>query len=81
MAPSDAGASGLNARLERLEEAVLFAERSGEQLSESLADLSRRLEAVTQRLARLEDRLGRVEVRAPESPGPGPHAPEDDDPP
>lgn len=66
--PAGDPASELNARLERLEETVLFAERTGEQLSESLTDLSRRVEALTQRLARLEERLGHVEEQASQAP-------------
>ncbi len=44
-------------RLERLEEAQLYAERANEELNSALIDLARRLEETMARLNRLEGRL------------------------
>lgn len=44
-------------RLERLEEAQLYAERANEELNSALIDLARRLEETMSRLKRLEGKL------------------------
>lgn len=79
MTVPDPSPAELGARLARLEEASLYAERTGEQLGESITDLSRRLDAALQRLARLEGRLGKVEetqVQAEPPQDPEPQGPE-----
>lgn len=52
--------SGPAARLARLEEAQLYAERANEELNSALLDLARRLEATMTRLNRLEGKLSNL---------------------
>lgn len=47
----------LHLRLDRLEEAQLFADRANEELNSGLLNLARRLEETMSRLSRLEGRL------------------------
>ncbi len=68
-----------HARLERLEEAQLYAERANEELNAALIDLARRLDETMSRLKRLEGKL--TNLLANESnPGNAEHNERDDDP-
>ena len=50
-------------RVQRVEEAQVFTERTVEELSETVRDAFARIEALTRRLSALEDRLGAMEER------------------
>lgn len=80
--PNDrAPAEGSNpaARLERLEEAQLYAERANEELNSALIDLARRLDEATSRLNRLEGKLSNL-LASESHPGNADHNERDDDP-
>lgn len=59
-------------RLHALEEATLYAERRGDDLTEEIRELTRRLRELASRVDGLERALGRlVSSDAPEPPGSG----------
>lgn len=47
-------------RLERLEEAHLFADRAAEELNRAVLDLAERVDAIAKRLSALENRLDAI---------------------
>ncbi|MGP1346675.1 MAG: SlyX family protein [Phycisphaerales bacterium] len=51
---------GVEARVVRLEEALAFADRHGEQLGEQLVQVWARVDALQSRIARMEARLGEI---------------------
>lgn len=54
-------------RLDRIEEALAFTDRTTEQLSEEIAALNKAMRDLTRRMAALEDRLGKALEKPPES--------------
>jgi uncharacterized coiled-coil protein SlyX len=59
--PSTMSTDPLHPRVDRLEEAQMFAERHAEQLAQQMAALERSLAAVEKRLRTMEDRLGEIQ--------------------
>jgi uncharacterized coiled-coil protein SlyX len=62
--------NSLNDRVERLEEAQMFAERRMDLLSEQMTALEQKLREVGDRLRRIEENVGRIDERlsTPEDP-------------
>ena len=68
-------ADHLAARIDRVEEATVFADRRNEQLSEEIAELSKRLHESTKRIDRLERLIESVTRNVAEMTDPGTQAP------
>ena len=49
-----------DARIERVEEALAFAERTIDQLSGEIADMNKRIAAMGKKIAGLEERIGKM---------------------
>ena len=68
-------ADHLAARIDRVEESTVFADRRSEQLSEEIAELNKRLHDASKRIERLERLIDTVSRNVAEMADPGTQAP------